>query len=337
MSIRTKYSVAILALGTFIALGLGIKPALAETVIRFSYALPVTHNFHKGAEQFKKAVEDGTGGEVKIEIYPSGQLSKDSNFIKGITSGTLDAGLSPTLYWTGVMPIAGIFDVPYLVRSHEEAKKVLASDVGQVLLDKLDAFNSVGLGYFNYGFGIFGNNVRSLKTPADFKGLKIRTNNDIGAELLQTFGASPTFMSGSEVYLGLQRGTVDGAHTGLSSVLSRKIYEVMKHLTVDNHNMIPYFFIVRKDIFEGLSPANQQILRQAARDACAWVADAQEADDVDAAKKLSEEHGMDVVILDDAALQQWSKEAAPVTDFWLAKVGDDGRSLIEKINTTLGR
>ena len=317
-------------------LGLAAAPALAETKIRFSYALPVTHSFNTGAEKFKEAVEAGTDGEVKIELYPAGQLSKDSNFIKGITSGTLDGGLSPTLYWTGVMPIAGIFDVPYLVRSHEEAQKVLSTEVGDTLLAKLDEFNSVGLGYFNYGFGIYGNNVRPLETPADFEGLKVRTNNDIGAELLQTFGASPTFMSGSEVYLGLQRGTVDGAHTGLSSVLSRKIHEVMDHLTVDNHNMIPYFVIVRKDIFESLSPEHQQVLREAAQMAGGWVADAQAADDENAASEL-EELGMKIVYLDDEGIAEWAEAAAPVTDFWLEKVGAEGEELIRKVETTLGR
>src|ERR1700742_4248739 len=90
-------------------------PAYAETKIRFSYELPVSHNFHKASEMLAKSVREKTNGEVIIELYPAGQLAKDSSFVKAITSGNVDGGLSPTLYWTGIMPIAGIFDVPYVV------------------------------------------------------------------------------------------------------------------------------------------------------------------------------------------------------------------------------
>lgn len=315
--------------------GLGTA-ARAETVIRFGYELPVTHEFHQGAQMLAKEVAEKTKGSVKIELYPAGQLTKDSTFAREITSGTVDAGLSPTLYWTGVMPIAGIFDVPYLVRSHDEAQKILGTAVGQRLLDGLDKFNAVGLGYFNYGFGIFGTTKKALLTPADFKGLKIRTNNDIGAQLLKTYGASPTFMSGSEVFLGLQQGTVDGTHTGLSSVLSRKMYEVLKHLTVENHNMIPYFVVVRKAVFNKLSAQEQAILRDAVRNAGDWVAAKQKQYDDEAVEALRG-HGMKVEVLTPEQLGVWAKAARPVTEDWLKRVGKEGNELIALIEKTLER
>lgn len=310
--------------------------AFAATVIRFSYELPVTHEFHQAAQMLAKDVAEGTKGSVKIELYPSGQLTKDSTFAREITSGTVDAGLSPTLYWTGVMPIAGIFDVPYLVRTHEEAQKVLKTEVGQKLLDGLDQFNAVGLGYFNYGFGIFGTTGKRLLTPEDFKGLKIRNNNDMGASLLKAFGASPTFMSGSEVFLGLQQGTIDGSHVGLTSVLSRKMYEVLKYLTVDNHNMIPYFVVVRKDVYAKLTPDEQAVLRAAVTKVGDWVAGIQEAADEKAADELRA-HGMQVDVLTDQQLDVWAAAAKPVTDEWIGRVGAEGEELINSINETLGR
>ncbi len=333
MSIRSITLAAATAILTAVA---GSQSALAETVIKFSFELPVTHSFATAADRFAKEVAEKTGGEVKIQLYPAGQLAKDSNFVKSITAGTIDGGLSPTLYWTGVMPLAGIFDVPYLVRSHDEAKTVLNSPVGDRLLAKLADFNSVGIGYFNYGFGIFGNNVRPLKTPSDLKGLKVRTNNDIGSKLLQTFGASPTFMSGSEVFLGLQRGTVDGSHTGLSSMVSRKMYEVVKYLTIDNHNMIPYFVIIRKDVFDGLKPEYQAAVREAARNAGNWAAEQQVIEDRDAVAEL-EKRGVQIIDLNPEQLEIWSKTAQPVTDFWLTRVGDEGKEMITQVNKILGR
>lgn len=322
----------------FVGLALLALPSMAsaETVIRFSYELPVTHEFHQAAQRMAKEVEEGTKGSVKLELYPAGQLTKDSTFPREITSGTVDAGLSPTLYWTGVMPIAGIFDVPYLVQTHDEAQEVLKTDVGQRLLDGLEKFDAVGLGYFNYGFGIFGTAKTPLLKPEDFKGLKIRSNNDMGAALLKSFGASPTFMSGSEVFLGLQQGTVDGTHTGLTSVLSRKMYEVLKYLTVDNHNMIPYFVVIRKSVFDKLTPEEQSVLRKAATNAGDWVAALQKTNDEKAVEELRAQ-GMQVDVLTPVQIKVWAAAAQPVVDDWLAHVGKDGEDLVASVNKTLGR
>jgi len=310
--------------------------AQAQNVIRLSYELPVTHQFHEGAQMLAAMVDERTNGSVKIELYPAGQLTRDGNFPREITAGTVDAGLSPTLYWTGVMPIAGIFDVPYLVRTHEEAQQVLAGEVGQRLLDELAQFDAVGLGYFNYGFGIYGTTNRRLLEPADFQGVAMRTNNDIGAQLLQAFGASPTFMSGGEVYLGLQQGTIDGTHTGLSSVLSRNMYEVLDYLTVDNHNMIPYFVMVRKEVYDRLTAEEQQILREAVTEAGDWVAQAMAADDDQAVEALRG-HGVTVDVLTPEQLESWAEASRSVVDYWLAIVGDEGREMIASIEATLGR
>jgi tripartite ATP-independent transporter DctP family solute receptor len=310
--------------------------AQSQTVIRFGYELPVTHEFHEGARMLAKDVLEGTKGSVRIELYPAGQLTKDSTFPREITSGTVDAGLSPTLYWTGVMPIAGIFDVPYVVRDHDEAQKVLKTEVGQRLLDGLTKFNAVGLGYFNYGFGIFGTTKRPLLKPEDFKGMKVRTNNDIGAQLLKAFGASPTFMSGSEVYLGLQQGTVDGTHTGLSSVVSRKMWDVLKHLTVENHNMIPYFVVFRKSVYDKLTPEEQKVLREAVQKSSDWVAKTMKASD-DQAVDVLRKQGMQVEVLTPEQLKPWVAAAQPVVDSWLAKNGKEGEALLKSIGETLGR
>jgi len=318
------------------ALLASIGVANAQTVIRFAWELPVTHNLSAAAEMFAKSVEEKTSGSVKIELYPAAQLTKDSTFVKEITSGTIDGGLTPTLYWTSVMPLAGIFDVPYLVRSFDESEKVLDSTVGESLLKRLQKFDVEGIGYFNYGFGIFGSNRKALKTPADFRGQKFRTNNDVGAQLLQAYGASPTFMSGSEVFLGLQRGTIDGTHTGLSSVYSRKMYEVLKHLTVDNHNMIPYMVVIRKPVFDSLTPEEQQVLRDSAKAAGTWAAEMQEKDDISAVGALREE-GMEIIELSSEELEVWAKAAQPVIDAWPTLVGDEGKQMIDDINKVLGR
>ena len=308
--------------------------AMSQTSLKFSYELPVTHPFHAGSEKLRDCVAQKTNNMVKIELYPAGQIAKDSTFIKSITSGTLDGGLSPTLYWTGVMPIAGIFDVPFVITSHEEANKILNGPIGERLLKELDSKDLVGLGFFNYGFGIFGNNKKQLKTPSDFAGLKIRTNNDIGAKLLVAYGASPVFMSGSEVFIALERGTVDGSHLGLSSIVERKIYQTVKNLTVDNHNAIPYFVVFSKEAFRKLKDDQKVALKACVTEVANWVSKEQEKGDSEAIGFLRKQ-GMDVIELTPEQIKVWQAAAKPAKDYWLERAGPDGQKILTEMEAAL--
>lgn len=310
--------------------------ANAQTVIRLVHEQPVNHFMHKAVEMIAKEVSEKTNGSVKIEIYPAGQLVKDADFPREVMSGTADAGLSASLYWAGVMPIVGIFDVPFLVQTHEEAQKVLASDVGRQLLAGLEKFQAVGLGYFNYGFGNWGTTKRELLKPDDFKSLKIRSNNDMGAQLLKAFGASSVFMTGSELFLAMQQGTIDGAHIGLSSTVSRKTYEVVKNVTVDNHNLVVFFVVVRKAVYDKLTPQEQSVLREAVRKAEAWVAEVSKKEDDDAIVELRK-HGVRVTVLAPEDARVWAKAAQPVRDTWLKRMGKSGEELLVSVEKTLGR
>ncbi len=69
--------------------------------------------------------------------------------------------------------------------------------------------------WMDYGYIQFFNNKRPLTKPDDFKGLKMRTFSKGDADTLRALGAAPTVMSSSEMYMALQRGTVDGATTGM--------------------------------------------------------------------------------------------------------------------------
>lgn len=319
---------------TFGTLLLSTSFGAAQTLIRLSHELPVSHNFHKGLEMLAGLLDKRTNGAVKLEIYPSGQLAKDRTIIKELDSATVDAGLAPTIYWTGIMPISGVFDVPYVITSFAEGEQILNGPVGKKLLAELDKFNMVGLTYFNYGFGDFGNNRRPLQTPADFRGLKIRTNNDIGAKLLQTFGASPTFLSGSEVFVALERGTIDGAHVGLSSVVERKLYEALKYITLDRHNAVIYFVIVRKAVFDKLTAEQKAILRTASEEVSAWVAKKQEEDDL-AALDLIKSKGVQLITLTPAQIAEWQKVAEPVRAYWLSKTGEEGATLLKQVQDSV--
>jgi TRAP-type C4-dicarboxylate transport system substrate-binding protein len=76
--------------------------------------------------------------------------------------------------------------------------------------------------------------------PADFKGQKMRVNDDIIGATVTALTGAPVFLSAGEMYMALQRGTIDGMHTGISSMVERKLYEVCQNGSDDNHDEVAY-------------------------------------------------------------------------------------------------
>lgn len=132
----------------------------------------------------------------------------------------------------------------------------------------MEEFNFVGLGWFDGGARHFYNSRREIKTVSDLKGLKIRVQESkLMTNLVSCLGAVPTPMPFGEVYSALQTGVIDGAENNLPSYYSTSHYEVAKYITLDGHSRIPEIIIASKLSWDKLSKEDQEIIRQAAKDA----------------------------------------------------------------------
>ena len=130
--------------------------------------------------------------------------------------------------------------------------KVTQGPVGQSLLKKLEPKGIIGLAFWDNGFKVMSAN-RPLKTPADFKGLKMRIQSSkVLEQQMRDLGAIPQVMAFSEVYQALQTGVVNGTENPPSNLYTQKMYEVQKNVTVSDHGVIEYAVIVNKKFWEGL-------------------------------------------------------------------------------------
>jgi TRAP-type C4-dicarboxylate transport system substrate-binding protein len=146
--------------------------------------------------------------------------------------------------------------------------KVRNGDIGKNLLASLEPFGFIGLGWFESGSRNFYNSKRAVKSPADLRGLKIRVQeSELMMGLVSAFGAIPTPMAFGEVYSALQTGVIDGAENNWPSYFSTSHYEVAKHFTLDEHTRVPEIIVGSKISLGRLSKADQELIRQAARDA----------------------------------------------------------------------
>jgi len=298
------------------------------TTIHLAYNLPQDHHVAIGIEDFAKKVTEKSDGKVKVQVYPAGQLLSDKDMNQSILSGGVEMGVNSSTLWASTVPAMGIFDVPYVFNDYSAVGEAVNGEFGDKLRGAMEEKGAKVLIFADYGYVQFANNKRPLKSPEDFKGLKIRSIGDLPSELIQAYGASPVFMGGGEVYMALQRDTVDGATSGTTAMLQRKYDEVTKYLTINNYAYLEFLLAVNKDYWDGLPQKTQDLLTEVAAETETWIREQAEKEDNESAKAL-EEKGMEVYVVPEDELDIWKDAAAPVRDVFVKNAGDLGQELLD--------
>lgn len=301
------------------------------TTIRLAYNLPQDHHIAIGIEDFAKKVTEKSDGKVNVQVYPAGQLLSDKDMNQSILSGGVEMGVNSSTLWASTVPAMGIFDVPYVFNDYSAVGEAVNGEFGDKLSGAMEEKGAKVLMFADYGYVQFANNKRPLKSPEDFKGLKIRSIGDLPSELIQAYGASPVFMGGGEVYMALQRDTVDGATSGTTAMLQRKYDEVTKYLTINNYAYLEFLLAVNKDYWDGLPEKTQDLLTEVAAETETWIREQAEKEDNESAKAL-EEKGMDVYVVPEDELDVWKDAAAPVRDVFVKNAGDLGQELLDMVD-----
>ena len=298
----------------------------AETVLRFGHPAPVTDLSHEMIEQFAAAVEEGTEGSVTIKIFPNGQLGTDSQMIDGVRSGILDFTLSGLNNFTGMVPEAGAFSLPFMFPDREIAYKVLDGEVGQSVLADLEEFDMKGLGFAENGYRNITNNRGPVRTPADLAGLVMRVNNSQAlGDLFQALDANPQQIAVAELYTALETGVVNAQDHPIWVVEAFKFFEVQKYLSLTQHAYSALTFVMNDDAFNALTEHEQEVIVTAAREAIAFQRSASKAAEGDKIAFLESEGMIVNADVDVAAFQEAAK---PI---WQSFIEENGDTLINAI------
>jgi tripartite ATP-independent transporter DctP family solute receptor len=256
------------------AVVLSVSPATQaqEIRLRVGHDQPVGSMYDEGHKQFKKLVEERSGGRIKVDVFPAAQLGSEVAMLEGVRLGTIDMVISSAANAATIVPEFGVFSVAYLFKDRAHVDRVVNDPKFSAQLDQIIASKNLGIkrvGYYSAGVRNIYSRKGSVNTPADLKGVKIRVqNNPVEAQVWKAFGAIPTPMNFGEVYQALQSGVIDAAENGLAVVESNKHYEAAKYISQTEHQygVFPLFMSEKK--LASLSPELQKIVLQAALDAC---------------------------------------------------------------------
>lgn len=326
-----KFAVAALAAAmalTVAGCGGGDKKADQKVTLKMATALPSSHPLVKAMDVLKTKANEKSKGSVTIQIYPAGQLYNDKNMNDAIISGGIDMGLNTVGRWATIVPAMDIFDVPFIFPSYEKVDKAIDSGLGEKLGAELLKKGVRPLIWADYGFVQYANNKKLVKSPADFEGLKIRGYSKYSAETIKAMGASSVTMGSSEVYMGIQRGTIDGQTSGTTAMRDRKMYEVHKYLTVTNHASPEFIVAINEKSYSKLNDNQRKALDAAAIEVRDMIRANAKAEDLKALEDLKAK-GMEVYEVPENELQAWRDATKPVWDIFIKENGKFGQELID--------
>ena len=240
--------------------------ASAQTVLKAGYAVSKDSHYGVGTGVFCADIEKNTQGRYKCQEFPNGSLGGEREMIEAVQLGTLDLVTTSSGPLGNFVPEVKIFDIPFLFRDYDHARKVLDGKIGQDILEKFRAKGLVGLVWGENGFRHMTNSKRPIKTPQDASGLKMRTmENKVHMEGYKSFGILPTPMAFTELFTALQQGTVDGQENPIPVILAAKFAQVQKHLSLTGHVYSPATIIMNPGVFNKLSDADKKVFLDAAK------------------------------------------------------------------------
>ena len=281
--------------------------------------------FDLSAQEFAKRVQQKLGGKVVVQVYGSSQLGDDTEMMQKVKLGTLDFSV-PSTVMSSVVPAFGLFEMPYLVSDREHMKRIEKEIVWPALAPLSEKAGYQMIAVWENGFRQITNNAHPIKTPEDLKGIKLRVpKGKWRIKMFQAYGASPSAMGFSEVFVALQTGVMDGEENPLTQIYTAKFQEVQKYLSMTDHVYTPAYVVTSVRRWNALPPDVRKGLSEAARETQAYVYKTGAQQDEELLGKLKQA-GMKVNDADKAAFRAASK---PIYEEF-AKETPNGKEMIDK-------
>jgi len=311
---------------TGVAIALGTTTALASEDIIFGISAAPGSLQERTASEFAARANERLGDLGEVTVFSSSQLGNDRDMMQKIRLGTIHITL-PSSIMPEVAPEFAIFDLPFIVADRNHLGRIDETFFQDVLVPAAEAEGYRTLAVWENGFRQITNNERPITTPADLEGLKIRTpNSSWRVTMFQQYGANPTPMSFSEVFVALQTGVIDGQENPLTNISAGQLNEVQTYLSMSGHVYSPAYPTVGVATFERLDPEIQTILAETAQEVVSWARAEGAAADEALLGEL-EASGMQVNTADRAAFVEASQ---PVYERFAAEV-ENGQDMIDQI------
>lgn len=241
-----------------------------EITLSLAHTAATSHPHNVAAELFAKEVSDKTGGKVKINVYPAGELGDQPALLESCFSGgDADIVVVSQSNMATMMPKLNALSAPFLFKDYDHAHRVIDGYVMDwINKDIGDKMNMRALSMFDYGFRHVTTKGIPVNSAADLKNVKIRVPGSAG--LLATFdalGSNTQTIAYSELYQSLKQGVVDAEENPVATILADSYFECQDQLALTGHFFDMQALLINKEKWDSLTPEYQKAVQEAAVDA----------------------------------------------------------------------
>ncbi|NLL36716.1 MAG: DctP family TRAP transporter solute-binding subunit [Fretibacterium sp.] len=310
----------------------------------------ITTGWGMGAQYFADLVKERSGGKINIKVYPNAQLTtgQQTNAFMLLRNGTIDFACQSTINYSPQIPELNLFALPFFFASQPDRYKamdaVTQGRAGEMVAAAIEAKGGKFLCFGENGFRELTNSKRSIASPEDLSGLKIRVvGSPLFLDIFKALGANPVTMAWSDTISAIQQGVVDGQENPVNTFYPLKIQEYHKFVTYWHYVADPTMFVVNPKVWASFNEEDQALILQAAKEAGAYqVALARVGlDENDGGKNLEflksigkapeildwtttlQDCGVTITTPTPEQMQVLVDKTKPVLDAWRSKIGEE--------------
>ena len=312
------------------ALPVAAQQGKYQAEYRLSTVVGTAFPWGKGGEIWANLVRERTSGRINIKQYPGTSLvgGDQTREFTAIRQGVIDLAIGSTINWSPQIKQLNLFSMPWLTQDYAGQDALIQGAVGKDVFKLIEKAGVVPLAWGENGFREVSNSKHEIRKPADMKGLKFRVvGSPLFNDIFSALGANPTQMSFADAQPALASGAVDGQENPLQVFTAAKMHTLsQKYVTLWGYVADPLIFVVNKEVWEGWTPQDREIVRLAAIDAGKQeIALARKGLTAQDDSLLKEVQGLGVTVtkLTPDELAAFKKAVKPVYDKWAQQIGTD--------------
>lgn len=238
------------------------------------------------AEEYARRVNEKLAGKVHVTVFGNSQLGNENELLQKLKIGSVDFSMPSTIMST-VSATFGVFDMPYLIKDRAHMARFRDRVFWQDLAPTTEKQGIRIVSVVENGFRQITNNVRPINTPDDLKGIKLRVPPGIWrTRMFQAYGANPSPMQFSELFVALQTGVMDGQENPFTQIYSAKLHEVQKYLSLSGHVYTPAYLTVGARKWATLPADVRSTLEQTAKETQAFVYETAQKQETELLEKI---------------------------------------------------
>ena len=299
-----------------------------EQTWNFTCSTTETSTWAEGGRKFGELMEKATGGKVKVNVYAADQLTNgnQSEGIQALMNGDpVQISMHSNLIYSAFDPRFNVVSLPFLFDSVEDADAKLDGEAGEKLKTILDEYGLHCMGIAENGFRQLTNSRQEVKSVEDMKNLKIRVaGSNLLMECYKRWGADATNMNWSETYTALQQKTVEGQENPLPAIDAASVQEVQPYCSLWNANYDCLFFCINGDIYNSLTPEQQEVIDECGKLATDYEREINRAGDDEIMSRWQKENGVTITQNEDMDIDSFKKAVDGIDEWYQKELEDQG-------------